>query len=158
MMKTVIKVVVTSLICWFMAGTACAEGYFSRETMRESITHKNPEIKYRPGVLVVGKTRAEVLRAFGPANGTDQHPNFTIEDVYIFLKDGSKYVNPAPRPRNVALGIATGGISVAVRQARLAYQRTELSVFHVFYNPQQKITRVTVEQGSAFKIPYTTSK
>lgn len=136
---------------WIM-GCGVAEERYSPEALKESVTHKNPHIKYAPGVLVLGASREDVFAVFGPPNGSEAK-NGVIEDVYIFLDDGSKYVNPTPRARNVALAVVTMGVSVAVRQARLAYQRTDLSIYHVYYSPEEKITRVTKEAGSAFKNP-----
>ena len=100
----------------------------------------------------MGAPRYKVIAAYGPPNGTDIEPGKT-EDVYIFLEDGSKYVNPSPRARNVALAAVTAGISVAIRQARLAYQRTNLIIYHVYYGPDDRIYRVEKEGGCAFKNP-----
>lgn len=158
-MHKIIKLIALSLIGLLMTTTPIlGQGYFSSEAMKQSFTHKNPKIKFQPGVFYVGNSRTTVFQAFGPPNGTD-YKYGVIEDVYIFLKDGSKYVNPAPRARNVALAVVTMGTSVAIRQARLAHQRTQLRVFHVFYNDRGRIIRITEQKGSAVNpIPYKTNQ
>jgi len=137
------------------AGGSFAENRYSPEAIKESFTHKNPNIKYQPDILITGMPRDIVLHAFGQPNGSEMI-NGRIQDVFIFMPDGSKYVNPSPRARNVALGIFTLGTSVAVRQARLAHQRTQLTIYHVYYGLDQKIVHVDVEKGAAFKSPYKT--
>jgi hypothetical protein len=132
------------------------EGYFSQTALKQSFTHKNKNVKYRTGVLVIGAPRDNVVRWFGEPNGTDMMPGGTVEDVYIFTPDGSKYVNPHPRPRNVALGIFTMGTSVVVHQATLAYQRTGLTVYRVYYNLDHRIVKVKIIKGSALKNPAST--
>ena len=69
-----------------------------------------------------------------------------IEDVYAFNPDGSKFVDPELRARNVALGFFTMGVSVGVRQARLALIERKLTLFHVFYTPNDTIQSVTEER------------
>ncbi|MBS0351847.1 MAG: hypothetical protein JSR33_11820 [Proteobacteria bacterium] len=130
-----------------------AEGYFAPSTIKQSFTHKNKAIKYRPGVLVIGAPRAKVLSAFGRPNSTDWTPLGAVEDVYVFTPEGFKYVNPHPRPRNIALGIVTMGTSVAVHQSVLAYQRAGLTIYRVYYNLNHKIIKVAVLRGSALKNP-----
>ncbi len=129
-----------------------AESRFTPEAIKESITHKNPHIKFKKGVLKIGNSRDNVLKVFGPPNGSD-FKNGRIQDVYIFMDDGSKYVNPSPRARNVALAVVTMGTSVVIRQARLAEQRTNLIIYHVYYNRFNNIINVDVTNGAAFKNP-----
>lgn len=129
-----------------------AESRFSPEAIKESVTHKNTHIKYKKGVLKVGNSRDNVLKIFGPPNGSD-FENGRIQDVYIFMDDGSKYVNPTTRARNVALAVVTMGTSVVIRQARLAEQRTNLIIYHVYYNRFNQIVNVDVTSGAALKNP-----
>lgn len=143
---------ITVIASVLIMGCETVEQRYSPTALKQSVTHKDTSIQYRYGVLVMGMPRDQVIKAFGQPNGTDVKYN-TTQDVYIFLKDGSKYVNPSPRARNVALAVVTMGTSVAVRQARLAYQRTDLTIYHVYYGPDQKIMRVEMEAGSAFKLP-----
>lgn len=131
---------------------AWAESRYSPEVIKESFTHKNPHIKYKKGVFKIGNTRNNVLKAFGSPNGSD-FKNGKIQDVYIFLGDGSKYVNPSPRARNIALAWVTMGTSVVIRQSRLAEQRTHLIIYHVYYDRSNKIVNVDVTSGAAFKNP-----
>ncbi len=139
----------------FMANICQAENPFGPEAMKQSFTHKNTQIKYRPGVLVIGNRRENVYKAFGAPNGTDVFSGGGVEDVYIFTPDGSKYVTPHPRPRNVALAVVTGGVSIAVHQSLLAYQRSNLTIYRVYYQKNLRIVRVIREKGSAFKFPET---
>lgn len=137
---------------FLLMGCQFAEKRYSPKAMKESFTHKDTSIKYNPEILVLGAPRYKVLAAYGPPNGSDVEPG-KIQDVYIFLKDGSKYVTPSPRARNVALAVVTTGTSVAVRQARLAYQRKNLIIYHVYYGPDNKIYLIEREHGAAFKNP-----
>ena len=136
-----------------LIGCQAAEERYSPTAIKESFTHKNPSIKYRSGVLVPGNSRQQVLAAFGTPNGRDNLSEGYTEDVYIFMPDGSKYVSPSPRARNVALGVVTLGSSVAVHQALLAHERTKLTIYHVYYNLNDKITRVDKLKGSALSSP-----
>jgi hypothetical protein len=151
-MLTKILTIVILLATSLFSLNAAAEGRFSPEAIKESFTHKNPHIKYRPGVLVMGKSRDSVIRAFGPPNGSD-FKNGRIQDVYIFMEDGSLYVNPSLHARNVALAVVTMGTSIAVRQARLAAQRTKLTIYNVYYNRFNNIINVDVTPAKAFKNP-----
>jgi hypothetical protein len=150
--KQSVKALVIFFAGFLITSCQAIENRYSLKAEKESITHKDTDIKYQEGLLVVGAPRYKVLAAYGPPNGTDVEAGKT-EDVYIFLEDGSKYVNPSPRARNVALAVVTAGVSVAVRQARLAHQRTNLIIYHVFYGADDKIYRVDKEGGSAFKNP-----
>lgn len=140
------------LVCSLFSINIFAESRFSPEAIKESFTHKNPHIKYKKGVLKIGNSRDSVVKVFGPPNGSD-FENGRIQDVYIFMDDGSKYVNPSPRARNVALAVVTMGTSVVVRQARLAEQRTNLIIYHVYYNRSNNIVNVDVTNGAALKNP-----
>jgi hypothetical protein len=125
----------------------------SPTAFEESFTHKNKAIKFRKGVLVLGTSRTQVFQAFGLPHGSDVMPGGAVEDVYIFTPDGYKYVMPSPRARNVAMGVITMGTSVAVHQSLLAYQRSKLAIYRVYYNPQQKLIRATKETASALQNP-----
>lgn len=154
--KELSKMVVIVLLGALIAGQAAAEeteGRYSPTAIKESFTHKNPAIKYRAGVLVLGNSRDQVHAVFGLPNGYDTLSGGYTEDVYIFMPDGSKYVSPSPRARNVAMGIVTAGTSVAVHQAMLAHERTKLTIYHVYYNPNTQIVRVEKTKGSAFSNP-----
>ncbi len=135
--------------------TACqaVENRYSPTAMKESFTHKNTSVKYSNKVLMVGASREQVIKVFGAPNGSDAMTGGAVEDVYIFTPDGYKYVSPSPRARNVALGIVTLGTSVAVHQSLLAYQRSNLTIYHVYYNSALKIVRVTKQSAAAFKNP-----
>lgn len=152
MFKRTLGISILWVVSIFLSANVYAQGYLSPEAIKESITHKNPHIKYKQGILQIGKTRDSVIAAFGPPNGSD-FKNGRIQDVYIFLNDGSKYVNPAPRARNVALAVVTMGTSVVVRQARLAAQRSKLTIYHVYYNRFNRIVNIDVSTGAAFKNP-----
>jgi hypothetical protein len=112
----------------------------------QGITLKDSSIHYDPAVLKVGMQREQVLAAFGDPNSSRTTDNGVIEDVYAFNPDGSKFVDPQLRVRNVALGFFTMGASVAVRQARLALTERKLTLFHVFYTPSDTIKSVTPER------------
>jgi hypothetical protein len=137
----------------FVASCQAVENRYSPKALKESVTHENPDIQYEPGVLVAGMSRERVMEIFGPPNGSDTLDNGLIEDVYIFMPDGAKYVSPTPRARNVALGVVTMGTSVVVHQALLAHQRTKLKIYHVYYNARQRISHVEELSGSAFENP-----
>lgn len=151
--KSLQKIAILLLAGTVVAGCQRVEERYNPTAMEESFTHKDTSIKYRTGILTKGASRKQVIQVFGAPNGSDAQAGGAIEDVYIFTPDGSKYVSPSPRPRNVALGVITMGTSVAVHQALLAYQRSKLTIYHVYYSPQLKIMRVTKKSASAFKNP-----
>lgn len=118
--------------------------------MQQSFTMKNTSIHYDPSVLTVGTAESQVRSAYGDPNASQYNAAGRLEEVYAFNPDGTKFVDPQVRPRNIALGIFTMGTSVAVRQARLQMTEKKLTLFHVTYNPGNTIQSVSVERmGSA---------
>lgn len=130
----------------------------SATAIEESFTHKDKSVKFQKGILALGASRAQVFQAFGIPNGSDAMLNGAVEDVYIFTPDGYKYVSPSPRARNVVMGVATMGTSVAIHQSLLAYQRSNLTIYRVYYNPQLKLIRATKENASALQNPASHSR
>jgi hypothetical protein len=116
--------------------------------MAQSLTMKDSSVHYDPAVLKVGTARTQVQAAWGDPNGTQTTDSGEIEDVYAFNPDGSKFVNPKTRARNIALGFFTAGTSIAVRQARLALQERKLTLFHILYASDDTIQSVTPEKLS----------
>lgn len=112
----------------------------------ESATMKNSAIHYDPAILKVGSTRSQIEAAFGEPNATDATATGQVEDVYAFNPDGTKFVNPKVRPRNIALAFLTAGTSIAVHQARLKLAERNLSVYHVIYNSNNVAESVTEEK------------
>lgn len=112
----------------------------------QSVTGKDTSVHYDPAVLKVGTPRTGVQKAFGDPNDTQVAKNGLTEDVYAFNPDGSKYVNPQIRPRNVALGFFTMGTSVAVRQARLKMAEKKLTLYTIVYGPDGTIRTVKEER------------
>jgi hypothetical protein len=122
-----------------------ATGY-GPQSMIQSVTGKDTSVHYDPAVLKVGTPRTSVQAAFGAPNDTQVAANGLTEDVYAFNPDGSKYVNPQIRPRNVALGFFTMGTSVAVRQARLKMAQKKLTLYTIVYSPDGTIRSVKEER------------
>ncbi len=116
--------------------------------MAQSVTMKDSSVHYDPSVLKVGTARSQVQAVWGDPNGTQTTDSGQIQDVYAFNPDGTKFVNPKTRARNIALGFFTAGTSVLVRQARLALQEKKLTLFHVLYAPDDTIQSVTPEKLS----------
>ncbi|MGH8013332.1 MAG: hypothetical protein ACREQ4_12620 [Candidatus Binataceae bacterium] len=114
----------------------------------QSITMKDSSIHYDPSILRPGVARTRVEAVYGKPNDTRATSQGLTEDVYAFNPDGSKFVNPQIRPRNVALGFFTMGTSVAVRQARLAATERKLTLYHVLYSPDGNIETVREERMS----------
>ena len=85
---------------------------------------KDTSIHYDPSVMRQGVTRSEVGTIIWRAQSTGSLETGQTEEVYAFYPDGTKFVNPTVRPRNVALGFFTAGMSVAVRQLRLHQAET----------------------------------
>ncbi len=110
----------------------------------QSVTLKNTSVHYDPAVLAPGVARSEVHARLGDPNGTETGDNGAVEDVYAFYPDGAKFVNPTIRPRNIALGVFTGGASIAVRQLRLAHTEKKLTLYYVSYGPDDRIASVRV--------------
>jgi hypothetical protein len=111
----------------------------------QSVTMKDTSIHYDPGVMRPGVARGEVLQSFGEPNSTDSLKTGQSEDIYAFYPDGTKFVNPTVRPRNVALGFFTAGMSVAVRQLRLHQAESKLTLYQVIYDSNGTVASVRVE-------------
>ncbi len=116
--------------------------------IQQSVTMKDSSVHYDPSMLKAGATRTQVQAAFGDPNATRTTDSGAVEDVYAFNPDGTKFVNPKLRARNIALGFFTAGTSVAVREARLALQENKLTLFHVLYASDDTIASVTPERLS----------
>jgi hypothetical protein len=114
--------------------------------MTQSVTMKDSSIHYAPAVIKPGNTRDQVQAVFGDANASRTTDAGLIEDVYAFNPDGSKFVDPQVRPRNVALAFFTMGTSIAVRQARLHLAEGKLTLYHVLYGSDDKIQSVREEK------------
>jgi hypothetical protein len=114
--------------------------------MEQSFTMKDSSIHYDPSVLAVGTAESQVRSAFGAPNASQNNAAGQLEEVYAFNPDGTKFVDPQVRPRNVALAVFTMGTSVAVRQARLNLTEKKLTLFHVTYGPGDTIQSVNVER------------
>jgi hypothetical protein len=110
----------------------------------QSVTLKNSSIHYDPAVLAPGVPRSEVQAKLGDPNDTETADDGIVEDVYAFYPDGDKFVNPTIRPRNIALGVFTGGASVAIRQLRLAHAEKKLTLYYVRYGADDRIASVRV--------------
>ncbi len=122
---------------------------FTPTAIGQSVTLKDSSIHYDPNVLKVGTPRSSVQAAFGDPNATQTTASGQIEDVYAFNPDGSKFVDPTIRPRNIALAVFSMGASVAVRQARLALKERQLTIYDVAYTPGGTIASVRVQQPGA---------
>jgi hypothetical protein len=121
---------------------------YSLSGMTQSATMENSAIHYAPSVLTPGNRRQQVQAAFGVANASRTTDHGLVEDVYAFNPDGSKFVNPQIRPRNLALAFFTMGTSVAVRQARLHFKENKLTLYHVLYASDDTIKSVREERMS----------
>jgi hypothetical protein len=108
----------------------------------------NPAVHYDPDVLTVGTPRTRVQAVFGDPNASRTATSGQTEDIYAFYPDGTKFVDPEVRPRNVALAIFTMGTSTAVRQARLYMAQKKLTLYHVVYSANGTIQSVQVEKMS----------
>lgn len=114
--------------------------------MEQSVTMENSSIHYDPDVLKRGAQRSSVVAAFGEPNASQNAPGGQVEDVYAFNPDGTKFVDPAVRPRNVALGVLTRGASLAIHQARLASKERKLTIYKVVYGADARIQSVEVQK------------
>ena len=114
----------------------------------QSVTMKDSDIHYDPSVLAIGAPRTQVEKAFGDPNASTTTDSGQTEDVFAFNPDGSKFVNPQVRPRNIALAFLTMGTSVAVRQARLGITERKLTLYHVLYDSNGNIQSVKAEAMS----------
>ena len=111
----------------------------------QSFTLKDTSVHYDPEVLRPGVQRSAVQAKFGDPNDSATSANGLVVDTYAFYPDGTKFVNPTVRPRNIALGIFTAGTSVVVRQLRLAQTEKKLTLYHVTYGGDGAILSVHVE-------------
>jgi hypothetical protein len=111
----------------------------------QSVTMKDTSIHFDPSVMRPGVARSEVRQSFGEPNSTESLETGQTEDVYAFYPDGTKFVNPTVRPRNIALGVFTGGASVALRQLRLHQAESKLTLYHVIYDSDGNIASVRIE-------------
>lgn len=127
---------------------AISPSNYSLAGMTQSVTMKDSSIHYDPAVLKIGNSRENVQTAFGEPNASQTTNSGMTEDVYAFNPDGSKFVNPQIRPRNLALAFFTMGTSVAVRQARLHFTEEKLTLYHVVYNHDGAIESVREEKMS----------
>ena len=109
------------------------------------MTLKDTSIHYDPSVMRPGVARSEVQSRFGEPNSTENLETGQTDDVYAFYPDGTKFVNPTVRPRNIALGVFTAGASVAVRQLRLHQAESKLTLCHVVYGGDGTIASVRIE-------------
>jgi hypothetical protein len=114
-----------------------------------SLTMKDTSVHYDPKVLTVGTPKSQVQAAFGDPNGSKTNAAGQSEDVYAFNPDGSKFVDPQLRPRNIALAVFSMGTSIAVRQARLAMAEKKLTLYHVTYGGNGMIASVREERMSS---------
>jgi len=112
----------------------------------QSFTLKDTSVHYDPEVLRPGVQRSAVQAKFGDPNESATSANGLVVDTYAFYPDGTKFVNPTVRPRNIALGVFTGGASLVVRQLRLAQTEKKLTLYHVTYGGDGAILSVHVEQ------------
>ena len=117
----------------------------------QSVTLKDTSIHYDPSVMRPGVARSEIEATFGPPNSIGHLENGEPEEVYAFYPDGTKFVNPTVRPRNVALGFFTGGVSVALRQLRLHQTESKLTLYHVVYGSDATVALVRIEAPSDAK-------
>jgi outer membrane protein assembly factor BamE (lipoprotein component of BamABCDE complex) len=118
---------------------------FSPTSETQSVTMKDTSIHYDPSVMRPGVDRSEVEQTFGEPNSSDSLKTGQTEDVYAFYPDGTKFVNPTVRPRNIALGVFTGGMSVAVRQLRIHQAESKLTLYHVIYDANGTVASVHIE-------------
>lgn len=118
---------------------------FSPTSEMQSVTLKDTSVHYDPSVMRPGVARSEVQSTFGEPNSTDSLATGQTDDVYAFYPDGTKFVNPTVRPRNIALGVFTAGASVAVRQLRLHQAESKLTLYHVVYGSDGTIASIRIE-------------
>jgi len=151
----VVSVVTLASCLRFEPRPATKVSDYSESGVEESVTMRDEDVHFSPAVLAIGTPRDRVFAAFGHPNASRTTDAGTIEDVYAFNPDGSKFVNPTVRPRNLALAFFTAGISVAVRHARLALVENKLTLYHVLYTPNDDISSVTVERlpGAPERLP-----
>ncbi len=150
-MKSAIASTLTLLLSLNLSGYTFAQpgplgggGIGSRlEGLKERLTNKDSTIHYDPTVLKQGGPRNHVLAAFGEPNATRAEEGET-EDVYAFFPDSSKFKDPQMRAGTIAAAVFTGGMSLVARQARLAVQENQLTMYRVHYDAESKIQSVQV--------------
>jgi hypothetical protein len=118
---------------------------FTPTSEMQSVTLKDTSIHYDPSVMRPGVDRSEVHASFGEPNSTESLETGQNEDIYAFYPDGTKFVDPTVRPRNIALGVFTAGASVAVRQLRLHQAEKQLTLYHVIYDSEGTVASVRIE-------------
>ena len=143
--------------CGRFQGVATNPSDYGPTAQMQGVTFKDSSIHYDESVLKVGNSRQSVKTAFGEPNASDTTPGGQIEDAYAFNPDGTKFVTPEVRPRNIALGVLTMGTSVAVRQARIAMAEKKLTVYKVVYAADGTIQSVTVDHPSETETPPATA-
>ncbi len=125
--------------------------------LREGRSGESASVKYDPAVLSAGTPRERVLAAFGEPNAA-QGQGAAREDVYAFRPDGSKWVEPQIKGTTIAAAVFTSGMSLAVRKARITIQENQLTLYHVHYDAQNRISSVEkvppkIGSGSAESAP-----
>jgi hypothetical protein len=148
--RSVAKLSISLALLHFIAGCARFQPTtpsmnFSPTSEMQSATLKDTSIHFDPSVMRPGVARSEVRQSFGEPNSTESIETGQTEDVYAFYPDGTKFVNPTVRPRNIALGVFTAGASVAVRQLRLHQAESKLTLYHVIYDSDGNIASVRIE-------------
>jgi hypothetical protein len=111
----------------------------------QSFTLKDTSVHYDPNLLRPGVQRSTVQAKFGNPNDSATDKHGLVVDTYAFYPDGTKFVNPTVRPRNIALGVFTAGTSVVVRQLRLAQTEKKLTLYHITYGGDGAIRSVKME-------------
>ena len=127
---------------------AISPSNYTPTAMLQSVTMKDSSVHYDPAVLKTGSSRSQIEAAFGEPNATRTTDSGQTEEVYAFNPDGTKFVNPQVRPRNLALAFFTRGMSTAVRQARLSMAEKKLTLYHVLYSPTNVVQSVWQEKMS----------
>lgn len=113
------------------------------EQMRDRMSDKDSSIQYNPAILQPGTPRQQVVAAFGLPNAS-QGEGPAREDVYAFYPDGSKFVDPSVSAGTIAAAVFTAGMSLAVRQAKIAIKEHQITLYRVHYGSQDMVKSVTV--------------
>jgi hypothetical protein len=121
---------------------------YTPKALLQSVTMKNSGVHYDAEVLKPGESRSQIQATFGEPNATRTTDSGQNEDIYAFNPDGTKFVNPQVRPRNLALAFFTRGMSLAVRQARLKLAESKLKLYHVSYSSDGIVESVREEDMS----------
>jgi hypothetical protein len=145
-MSRVMFIIVVALLsgCARFQPTTPGTNYGPTATI-QSVTLKDTSVHYDPNILRPGVQRSTVQAKFGDPNDSATGQNGLVVDTYAFYPDGTKFVNPTVRPRNIALGFFTAGTSVVVRQLRLAQTEKKLTLYHITYGGDGAIISVKVE-------------